>query len=1359
MNKNKLIMLSALSIPVAITGSIATMGLINSNAVNKRTISPKSTVSINNYRVENLTDEGFDFIIKFDSSQEIIGANLPYWKDGNYNGMVYSYDDIQKVGDNEFKLHIKMSVIGSGTEYVHIGVHPITSDSVEHFICDLAIKLDTINPELSLSLSNNNWTNKNISVQSVSKDNQNIIEKIYFNKSGNNQTAYNLYSNPKILVIKGYDSSGIAEKYKNNSNATIVDGATITSTDQLKGYDVVIYDGRYWGISDTLADIINQAFEEGVSIITNLNDSPGKLSIVTGSIAQRSGDYTFRDYSNNRSDAIYNRGRFNRFAYLINNIAESDSGYHNTGLGSGTFMISEKVNEDGSDVSVGIAMKTHSNGNKWIHAQSSDKFHMYALDRAVDEIMSGTMKTRQTYEKSFEVSENGTYEVEVEDFSGNKTKKSITVSNIDKVAPTISITGNPTSWVNQATLTVTGSDNLSGIKQIVLPNGNVVNGSIANYTVTSNGSYTFKVIDNAGNEYSQTVNVTKVDGTVGDINKVKSTMTHLNETTSSRRITMTFSAVTDNLSGLKGYSYVIDKNPTTIPDNTVDTTSTTITKDITDTGKYYLHIKAIDNVGNAGNTKHYELEVPSLINSINSSGTIDLKWTMNATDQPYIYSVFRKRGDESKYSALGNSKLRDRVNVLNIYPNVGSAINYTTWDGENITDVKSSSLKQWMEEPNSENPKGYGMGIIEVIPLSIDDFNANPNTYLYKATSGVNKGKYVTNIRGTEEVIDVVMFGTWDANGSKDISDSVVTNIKAFLDDNGAVLFGHDTLHYAKNFWKFASYADVRKQDPVSVNGTPLIVGGTEIQANREGLITQYPWNIGMAELSVPSTHTSYQLVNDKNTWLRFSKPSDGIIPSSLQNAGWKEQLIQSEGYSNDAYLAINGNVGQIQTGHTSGSATPDEQKVLANTLFYMTQLTTITDTSKTDELALDVNNPTNTSVTKYEFLNNGSQIKFYCSASEDIGTEYSYYVKANGSDDNADRLSNTVSNTITSGLKGYSFVVDTNPNTVPDSVVDTTSAYITVDNNKGNNIYIHIKAVDNAGNVSETTHYQVSDTTAPTMSITGNPTSWTNKDVTLNISANDVGTGVKHIVLPNGTIINGSTASYTVSANGSYIFKVVDLMGNEITQTVVVNKIDKSINNISNVFSNMEMIDVKTSKRKIVFTFNPISEIGESGLKGYSYVIDRNPSTVPDDNIETTSTTIEKEITDTDVYYLHIKAIDNAGNITGVVHHKVDIPNLTSNVMSKDNYINLNWTLNDYNNKTYKVYQKKEGSDEFQTIGATNFDTSEQVKVLNVYPNTGSAISFTTWDGETVTTNLSGSLKKWMEEPNRKMLKVMVKD
>ena len=85
-------------------------------------------------------------------------------------------------------------------------------------------------------------------------------------------------------------------------------------------------------------------------------------------------------------------------------------------------------------------------------------------------------------------------------------------------------------------------------------------------------------------------------------------------------------------------------------------------------------------------------------------------------------------------------------------------------------------------------------------------------------------------------------------------------------------------------------------------------------------------------------------------------------------------------------------------------------------------------------------------------------------------------------------------------------------------------------------------------------------------------------------------------------------------------------------------------------------------------------------------------------------------------------------------------------------NNIHLKWT--GPQNSSYKVYQKKPGSSNFETIGLTDFNNvDEEVKVLNIYPTIEGLpmVNVTYLDGQTETIPKSGLLKVWMEGRNSK--------
>jgi len=97
----------------------------------------------------------------------------------------------------------------------------------------------------------------------------------------------------------------------------------------------------------------------------------------------------------------------------------------------------------------------------------------------------------------------------------------------------------------------------------------------------------------------------------------------------------------------------------------------------------------------------------------------------------------------------------------------------------------------------------------------------------------------------------------------------------------------------------------------------------------------------------------------------------------------------------------------------------------------------------------------------------------------------------------------------------------------------------------------------------------------------------------------------------------------------------------------------------------------------------------------------------------------------------------------------------LTLTPKPETNNIHLKWK--GPQNSSYKVYQKKPGSNNFETIGLTDFsNTDEEVRVLNIYPvpiagyNTPN-VQVTYLDGTSEVIPKTALLKVWMEGRNSK--------
>ena len=223
------------------------------------------------------------------------------------------------------------------------------------------------------------------------------------------------------------------------------------------------------------------------------------------------------------------------------------------------------------------------------------------------------------------------------------------------------------------------------------------------------------------------------------------------------------------------------------------------------------------------------------------------------------------------------------IKVLNVYP-------------KHIYNGKiGNHLKGWMDS--------YGNGKIQVTQVYIEDFNSNPNNYLKKESGKWN--------------YDEIVFGFVDCNGYQDLSSSAASAVDNYLNSGGAAIFGHDTLTKNgcgshTNFNSLAGHVGLTLNGP-GVTWSP----SNKVKIVRKGIFTEYPHKIGAVgtELTIPPSHVYGQVANGE-VWITF------------------------EGYegvdANKVYLSTYGNNAFIQTGHSNGEATTDEQKIIANIIFYM---------------------------------------------------------------------------------------------------------------------------------------------------------------------------------------------------------------------------------------------------------------------------------------------------------------------------------------------------------------------------------------------------------------------------------------
>ncbi|MCE4051683.1 WxL domain-containing protein [Bacillus sp. Au-Bac7] len=132
-------------------------------------------------------------------------------------------------------------------------------------------------------------------------------------------------------------------------------------------------------------------------------------------------------------------------------------------------------------------------------------------DFSIDKIILPDGKEIKSNEYTDTLTSDGNYTYQVIDTRGMVTEKTVSVK-IDKGKPAMDITGISTKTTNKdVDLQVTSNDSLSGVKRIQKPNGEWENTSQLTYKVRQNGTYTFIVEDNAGNQTSKSVTVNNID--------------------------------------------------------------------------------------------------------------------------------------------------------------------------------------------------------------------------------------------------------------------------------------------------------------------------------------------------------------------------------------------------------------------------------------------------------------------------------------------------------------------------------------------------------------------------------------------------------------------------------------------------------------------------------------------------------------------------------------------------------------------------------------------------------------------------------------------------------------------------------
>ena len=183
----------------------------------------------------------------------------------------------------------------------------------------------------------------------------------------------------------------------------------------------------------------------------------------------------------------------------------------------------------------------------------------------------------------------------------------------------------------------------------------------------------------------------------------------------------------------------------------------------------------------------------------------------------------------------------------------------------------------------------------------------------------------------------------------------------------------------------------------------------------------------------------------------------------------------------------------------------------------------------------------------------------------------------------------------------------------------------------------VAVTATDLSGNQSSETVHVKKDAVAPSLSVTGNATAWTNQDMELQIARNGANvSGQTLYVSKDGgteTELPAGTESYIVSENGVYTFRLVTGAGLEATSSVTVNAIDKDAPTLEVTY---DKEGEWNTDEKVSISVQAADEA--AGIRTVEYVIDGQSYTSDEAAFAIT------ELPDGE-YTLSVTAIDEAGN------------------------------------------------------------------------------------------------------------------
>lgn len=611
---------------------------------------------------------------------------------------------------------------------------------------------------------------------------------------------------------------------------------------------------------------------------------------------------------------------------------------------------------------------------------------------------------------------------------------------------------------------------------------------------------------------------------------------------------------------------------------------------------------------------------PEITNIYQKDGHVKVEWATQMADSDVLYLTSFEPGQEIPRLTWGGN---------NIYGNQSVLSQPSGYNGGNLlrlTDTISNMSGNWVNYPQTENDTSI--------------FTFSGRSYPNLAVISVNAK--VRAVAGTDNMARFLISTGWFKKGFPR------------TDNNGRTIKFGETVDFNHPPAEFSAYVD---GGDISIDDkTTFVIVSSHDQNYNYGVI-YYDWDAkskkfikGPTDVWTQVSPTGIVPTLNKDIFyagepiLNYREAGTYFPERRLDSSGqWKTISMNAEigNYGDDYDMEKNG-IRAYGIWKTDGELQMDDIKIgyaTESEVFrdgqsvYRGYLSDFEDTAAVDKAAPSA--PSGGGIT----IDANRKPVISWNPALDNGTTYQYQIKGYPRNDPATALSAPKSVTVTSGVKGYAVVLDQNPNTVPPATVTTTSTTFTGPNPVTGNFYAHIATIDNQGNVSAVEHLQFADNIKPTLQITSSNTAWTSGPITLQAVARDDQTGIKRIQRPDGTWVNSDHAQFDVSQNGTYTFTAEDNAGNQQSEIITVNNIDREQPTISITPNSRpwgsDRISVRIQYEDLLSGLDPNQRL---------YKITKSP----DEPVswDTASGDIQDvEISTEGTWYVHAKAADRVGN------------------------------------------------------------------------------------------------------------------